>query len=92
MKDDEKPAVNNLNKMENTMQNDALGYSIKQGFLEFFFRDTGIGIEKEKQQRIFEPFRQEDYKNTRGYEGSGLGLSIVKGLATLLGGKVAFIT
>lgn len=66
----------------------SLGYNMKQGLLEFFVRDTGVGIEKEQQQRIFEPFRQEDFTNTRGYEGSGLGLSIVKGLVTQLGGEV----
>jgi PAS domain S-box-containing protein len=70
----------------------SLGYTIKQGLLEFFVRDTGVGIEKEQQQRIFEPFRQEDFTNTRGYEGSGLGLSIVQGLVTLLGGEVTLIS
>lgn len=64
------------------------GYTVRPGAIEFFVMDTGIGIDKVQQQSIFEPFRQEDFKSTRGYEGSGLGLAIVKGLVTLLGGAV----
>ncbi len=54
------------------------------GSLYFFVKDTGIGIVKEDFDKIFDNFRQIDYKNTREVEGSGLGLSISKGLAELL--------
>jgi PAS domain S-box-containing protein len=64
------------------------GYSIKPGALEFFVSDTGIGISQEIQPHIFEHFMQEESSITRDYEGSGLGLSIVNGLVTLLGGKL----
>jgi len=64
------------------------GYSMKSGLLEFFVKDTGIGISKEVQNRIFESFAQEELSHTRGYEGSGLGLSIAKGLVSLLGGEI----
>jgi signal transduction histidine kinase len=50
--------------------------------------DTGPGILKEAQIYIFEPFRQVDGSMTRQHQGSGLGLSIVKQLAHLMGGEV----
>ncbi len=66
-----------------------LGYSVHTENIDFFIRDTGIGIEKEAQERIFESFMQENIANTRGHEGSGLGLSIIKGLTKLLGGEIS---
>ncbi|OQY05685.1 MAG: hypothetical protein B6I20_00670 [Bacteroidetes bacterium 4572_117] len=56
--------------------------------LEFRIKDTGIGIEKEKQDAIFESFTQENNGTTRKYGGTGLGLAITKQLIELQGGKI----
>jgi len=57
--------------------------------LRFFVSDTGQGISPSAMEIIFQPFGQEDPSITRGHEGSGLGLSIAKGMAELLGGSIA---
>ncbi|MEI6433561.1 MAG: response regulator [Bacteroidota bacterium] len=56
--------------------------------IEFFVRDTGSGVTVEAQKRIFETFMQEELSHTRGYEGSGLGLSIASEALRLLGGDI----
>ncbi len=51
-------------------------------------RDTGIGIPANQQERIFERFHQVDGRSTRAYSGTGIGLALVRELATWLGGQV----
>ena len=64
------------------------GYVKKENCLEFFVKDTGIGIPLDQHKIIFERFRQGSELFNRGYEGSGLGLSICKSYVEMLGGKI----
>jgi PAS domain S-box-containing protein len=64
------------------------GYSRKNGALEFYVADTGIGIESSLQNRIFERFYQVDNTVARQHEGTGIGLSISKAYSEMLGGKI----
>ncbi len=61
---------------------------IKDNNLEISVKDSGIGIAEENQEQIFEYFSQEDQGSVRRFEGSGLGLSIVKGIMSVLEGEV----
>ncbi len=54
----------------------------------FEVKDTGIGMTADQVSRIFERFQQADDSTTRQYGGSGLGLSIVEGLAAAMGGRI----
>ncbi|MGM0621699.1 MAG: PAS domain-containing sensor histidine kinase, partial [Bacteroidota bacterium] len=65
-----------------------LGYLKKDGFLEFYVKDSGPGIREEQLEIIFERFRQGSETLTRNYEGAGLGLSISKAYVEMLGGKI----
>lgn len=58
--------------------------------LQFFVKDTGIGIPDNKRHIIFNAFRQLDDSHTRQYGGTGLGLTIVRGLVSLLNGDIWF--
>jgi PAS domain S-box-containing protein len=64
------------------------GYKTKEGFIEFYVKDTGIGIAAENQILIFSRFRQVENTDTRTYGGNGLGLSISKALVEKLGGTI----
>ena len=57
-------------------------------FIRFDVEDTGIGIPKDKQAKIFDSFNQAEGDTTRKYGGTGLGLTITKQLAELLGGEL----
>ncbi|MFC2128355.1 response regulator [Bacteroidota bacterium] len=70
-----------------------LGYNLIQDkgnndYLEFFVKDTGEGIEKSNQKKIFERFMREDSSTTRLVDGIGLGLTITKSIVNLMGGEI----
>ncbi len=63
------------------------GYRLDGELLEFFVRDTGIGITETEQPKVFEPFYQVERSHTKIYGGTGLGLPISKAYVRLMGGK-----
>lgn len=83
-----------INLVNNAIKFTKDGY-VKYGYeknddntILFFVEDTGIGIPKEQRDVVFERFRQVDGSHTRKFGGTGLGLTICKGLVELLGGKI----
>lgn len=68
------------------------GFEIKYDFIEFYVKDTGIGIPQELCESMFSNFIQVEQTMTKNYEGAGLGLPICKGLVELLGGKIRIVS
>jgi PAS domain S-box-containing protein len=64
------------------------GYFEKSPWLEFFVRDTGVGMDDEKIKSVFEPFREGDNQKFRKYGGNRLGLAVAKKLVNLMGGDI----
>jgi len=65
-----------------------IGYIQKDKCLEFYVKDTGIGIPKDRQKAIFERFIQAEIVDKMARQGAGLGLSISKAYIEILGGKI----
>lgn len=65
-----------------------LGYKIISDRIEFFVKDTGIGISREHHKVIFERFRQVEPADSNKVSGTGLGLSISKAFTELMGGDI----
>lgn len=63
----------------------------EEASLTLSIKDTGCGIPKKYQSKIFDPFQQSDVSSTRRYGGTGLGLSISRKLARLLGGDLKLV-
>jgi len=65
-----------------------IGYFINDNSLQVFVSDTGIGISIDRQPYVFDRFVQADIEDKEVYEGSGLGLTISKSYAEMLGGNI----
>jgi signal transduction histidine kinase len=65
-----------------------LSVNVVDDFVVYRVEDTGIGIPEELHQQVFDEFRQVDGSTTRKYGGSGLGLSLARRLARVLGGEI----
>ncbi|MCX6307983.1 MAG: response regulator [Bacteroidia bacterium] len=64
------------------------GYNLNENNLEFFIKDTGIGIDPAYHEKIFQRFQQGESTVNYVYGGNGLGLSISKGYVELFGGNI----
>ena len=78
--------VGNAGKFSIDGGNITIRCRIIEGFIHFEVEDEGIGIKEEDLQKLFKPFSQLDESTERKYEGTGLGLSLVKKLVELHGG------
>jgi len=64
------------------------GYEYKQSQIQFFVKDSGIGIDSKMHDGIFDRFRRAEIETTKTIGGAGLGLAICRGNTNLLGGKI----
>jgi PAS domain S-box-containing protein len=83
--------INNATKFTKEGRID-FGYTLKGDELEFYVKDTGIGIPPEHHDKIFERFFQVDNLISRKFGGTGLGLSICKAYVEILGGRIWLIS
>jgi len=67
---------------------DSLPMKHQTPFLQFYVKDAGIGIPKDRQEAIFERFIQADIGDKRAYQGAGLGLAIAKYYVEMLNGEI----
>ena len=65
-----------------------IGYDLEGAEIRLFVKDTGIGISKEHQDKIFTRFWKKDTRQNKEYDGSGLGLAICKSFVELMGGRI----
>lgn len=65
-----------------------IGCTLSPEHLDFYIKDTGLGIAKDRQKAIFERFVQADISDHKANQGAGLGLTITKAYVELLGGNI----
>ena len=66
-----------------------LSFDVERNQMIYRVKDSGIGMTSEQLERVFDPFKQADSSITRRYGGTGLGLSLSRRLAKLLGGELS---
>ncbi|OGV55229.1 MAG: hypothetical protein A2017_09385 [Lentisphaerae bacterium GWF2_44_16] len=81
-------AIKFTNKGEVVLEVKVTENENKEKLLSFSVRDTGIGIPKDRMDRLFKSFSQVDASTTRKYGGTGLGLAIAKRLVEAMGGEI----
>lgn len=99
--DEKKNLFTDLNKLDSILSNliknaikftpggtISIGCQLKEQFIEFYIKDTGIGIPSNRLDAIFNRFEQADIADTRVFQGSGLGLAIAKSYVEMHGGKI----
>lgn len=64
------------------------GFQQEDDYLQFFVKDTGIGIPLDRQKAVFDRFVQADIADKQAYQGAGLGLAITKAYVEMLGGNI----
>jgi len=82
--------ISNALKFSDKKDTVTVGVRVEGDKLAYFVRDMGIGMSKPDLKRIGQPFFQADSAHDRRYEGTGLGVSVVKGLTELHKGRVEF--
>ncbi|MCF8303122.1 MAG: PAS domain S-box protein [Bacteroidales bacterium] len=65
-----------------------VGCHIQEEYIEFYVKDTGVGIPGDRQEVVFNRFEQADISDTSAFEGSGLGLAISRSLVDMLNGSI----
>lgn len=84
------------NAVKFTPEGGTISFSIRErtsnipgnGFYEFIFEDTGIGMKEEFVEKIFEPFSRENSVNRQNIEGAGLGMSIANNIVRMMNGNI----
>lgn len=64
------------------------GYDVADNSIQFYVKDTGVGIPEGMEVKIFDMFRQVDLRASRDFGGNGLGLAIAKKYTEIIGGKI----
>lgn len=64
------------------------GYSMSNGYIKFYVKDSGVGVPLQHQKIIFERFRQAGHSNRKTNDGTGLGLAICKAFVEMMGGSI----